>query len=265
MAHALIFDSGVGGLSVAADIGRRLPDLHMTYVADDAFRPYGNKTEAQLNARLPDLLRPLYDMLKPDIIVIACNTASTTALPYIRKALPCLIVGVVPAVKPAAQISQTHVIGVLGTPGTVKRRYVDGLIREFAADKTVYLAGSVTLVELAERKLSGEIIDPNWIKPEILPLFKTSAGPKLDTVVLACTHFPLLKPELEACAPWPVNWIDSGDAIARRVETVLKESNFAPPILSMPRTAFITSLHADSIRQRTFRDYGFERLVCLGP
>jgi len=147
MAHILIFDSGIGGLSVSEHIRRHCPGACLTYVADDAFRPYGNKTEAQLNTRLPELLGILDIMCAPDVIVIACNTASTTALPGIRAAVRAPVVGVVPAIKPAAQQSQTGVIAVLGTPETVARDYVGALIDAFAGGKEVILQGSTALVE----------------------------------------------------------------------------------------------------------------------
>lgn len=155
MGHALIFDSGVGGLSVVAEIRKRLPSLRLTYVADDMFRPYGEKTEAQLKARLPRLLWELSEATSPDLIVIACNTASTTALSEIRAELDIPVIGVVPAIKPAAQISKTKTIAVLGTPGTVQRQYVDGLIQDFASDCHVILKGSVNLVDMAEKKTLG--------------------------------------------------------------------------------------------------------------
>ena len=151
--HILLMDSGVGGLSVSAEIRRRLPDAAQSYLADDAFRPYGDKTEAQIRARLPGLLVPVVEMLRPDAVVIACNTASTTALPFVRAALDVPVVGVVPAIKPAAALSRTKTIAVLGTPGTVRRSYVDALIDQFADGCHVRLKGSVALV--AEARLDA--------------------------------------------------------------------------------------------------------------
>jgi len=174
--RALIFDSGVGGLSVAAEIRQRLPKLAMDYVADDEFRPYGEKSAEQLKARLPGLLSVLSDMLKPDIIVIACNTASTTALRGIRSVASVPVVGVVPAIKPAAIATKTGTIAVLGTPGTVAREYVDDLITDFANDKHVLLQGSVNLVDIAEDKLAGRRVDIQRIKAELAPLFAGQRG-----------------------------------------------------------------------------------------
>jgi len=219
MTHALIFDSGVGGLSVVEEIRQRCPDLRMSYVADDAFRPYGQKSEAALCARLPRLLSELVFMLDPDLVVVACNTASTTALAHIRAVLKIPVIGVVPAIKPAAAGSRTKTIGVLGTPGTVKRQYVDKLIDDFASDCRVILQGSVNLVDQAEAKLSGLPVKMSVIKNELAPMFASKHGMHVDAVVLACTHFPLLRDELKASVTQSVQWIDSGAAIAKRVET----------------------------------------------
>ena len=258
--HALLFDSGVGGLSISAAIRSRLPHLAQTYLADDAFRPYGDKSEAALNIRIPSLLAPLCEVVQPDIVVIACNTASTTALPAIRAALDIPVVGVVPAIKPAAAQSELKRIGVLGTPGTVRRRYVDDLIERYAKDCEVRLQGSVTLVEQAERKLRGEAVDEEIIREAIAPLFD---GDPIDAVVLACTHFPLLIDALKAQASYPVSWIDSGEAVARRVESLLTKA--APRAVSPVHaaTAFLSGPDQDAARRQTFGTYGFTKIVTL--
>ncbi|MGB0905853.1 MAG: glutamate racemase [Maricaulaceae bacterium] len=276
MAHALIFDSGVGGLSVAAEIAKALPALRRSYAADDAFRPYGDKSEAALRARLPELLATLENMLAPDVIVIACNTASTTALPQIRAAVSVPVVGVVPAIKPAAQITRTGTIAVLGTPGTVRQKYVGGLIKDFAPDKQVILHGSVGLVALAEAKLAGQAVDMQILADEIAPLFSGPSGGEIDAVVLACTHFPLLRDELmtasQSFTQQNINWIDSGEAIARRVKSVLAENT---PKVNAPTshpeeqrdTAFLigpkTKSDISPSRKSGFARFGFETLVAI--
>ena len=264
MGHALIFDSGVGGLSVVAEIRSRLPKLQLSYVADDVFRPYGEKSEYQLKARLPGLLWELVETLNPDIVVMACNTASTTALSEIRAALNIPVIGVVPAIKPAAAASRTKTIAVLGTPGTVQRRYVDELINEFASDCRVLLQGSVNLVDIAEKKLAGHPVDLEWVKTELSPMFSGRHGADIDAVVLACTHFPLLRDELKASVTQSVQWIDSGDAIARRVEHVLKGLKFKPTRLG-PDVVLLVGPATTAARIRTFNDSGFERVVALMP
>ncbi|WP_418152406.1 glutamate racemase [Litorimonas sp. RW-G-Af-16] len=266
MAHALIFDSGVGGLSVAAEIRRMLPLLRLSYIADDAFRPYGEKSEAALRARLPRLLSELCLMLDPDIVVIACNTASTTALPAIRDALSVPVVGVVPAIKPAAAKSRTKTIGVLGTPGTVRRKYVDELIHEFASDCHVILQGSVNLVDQAEAKLSGQAVNMDIIRGELSAMFSGRKGMDLDAVVLACTHFPLLREELKASVTQSVFWIDSGEAVAKRVKAVLSSltdvTRLSPP---QQDTAFLIGPNASPARAQAFAKFGFKRVVGLMP
>jgi len=265
VAHALIFDSGVGGLSVVAEIRKRLPDLQLSYVADDMFRPYGEKTEAQLKARLPGLLWELSETLLPDIVVIACNTASTTALDEIRQALDIPVIGVVPAIKPAAMMSRTKTIAVLGTPGTVKRHYVDDLINDFASDCHVILRGSVNLVDIAEKKLSGKPVDLEWIKTEIAPMFTGQHGADIDAVVLACTHFPLLRDELKACTTQTVKWIDSGEAIAKRVETVLGKLSGLKRAHIDHDLALLVGYDAEPARRRAFAQFGFKRVIALYP
>ncbi len=254
--HVLVFDSGVGGLSVVSEIRARLPQAFLSYVADDEFRPYGNKSEAQLRARLPNLLATLTDMLNPDALVIACNTASTTALPSIRAAVKVPVIGVVPAIKPAAEQSLTRVIGVLGTPGTVRRKYVDDLIADFAPDCRVRLKGSTRLVAEAERKLAGQLVNMNVVREEIATLFEGRHGGDIDAVVLACTHFPLLRDELRAAVRQDVNWIDSGEAIARRLDDVLSDI----PVRALPphaQMAFLIGPDTDAVRAKAFADYGF--------
>ena len=260
--HVLVFDSGVGGLSVVSEIRTRLPRAYLSYAADDEFRPYGNKTEAQLRARLPGLLATLTEMLKPDALVIACNTASTTALPSIRAAVGIPVIGVVPAIKPAAEQSKTKAIGVLGTPGTVRRAYVDDLIADFAPDCDVLLQGSTRLVAEAERKLAGGAVNLDVLREEIAPLFAGRIGADVDGVVLACTHFPLLRDELRSVVTQSVNWIDSGEAIARRLEDVL--SDIATGVLpTHAQIAFLIGPNTDAVRARAFADYGFTQAIGL--
>lgn len=261
MAKALIFDSGVGGLTVARAIAAQLPNLHLDYVADDEFRPYGAKTESALKARLPQLLATLTQMLDSDIIVLACNTASTIALSEIRTAITTPVIGVVPAVKPAASASSTKTIGVLGTPGTVRQKYVGNLIKQFGNGCEVRLRGSTALVTMAENKLAGMAPDMDVVRAEIAPLFKDTA--RLDHIVLACTHFPILATELASAAPYAVNWIDSADAVARHTRTRLgkKCSDTRPD--AYPQTAFLIGGTQNQARKSAFTHYGFRRIVSL--
>lgn len=211
-APLLFFDSGVGGLSVLGPTRALLPTAPIVYVADSAAFPYGTRSEAEIAARVPALLGRLTERFRPRLAVIACNTASTIALPFVRAALDIPVVGTVPAIKPAAAMSKSRVIGVLGTPATVRQPYVDDLAARFAADCTVLRHGSSELVALAEAKLGGEAIAPEEVAAAVAPL----TGQGMDVVVLACTHFPLLADELAVALPG-VAQIDGGPGIARRI------------------------------------------------
>ncbi len=213
----LFFDSGVGGLSVVAPTRALLPEASIVYAADSAGFPYGTKSEAEIAARVPALLGRLAERYRPRLIVIACNTASTIALPAVRAALDLPIVGTVPAIKPATEASRTRVIGVLGTEATVRQPYVDDLAARFAGDCTVLRYGSAALVELAEAKLAGEAVDVGAVARELAGLFDQPGGDRIDVIVNACTHFPLLAEEMRATAPGGVSFVDGGPGIARRV------------------------------------------------
>ncbi|MBV9841118.1 MAG: glutamate racemase [Sphingomonadaceae bacterium] len=213
----LVFDSGVGGLSVLGPIERLLPNAPIVYVADSAGFPYGTKSEAEIAARVPALLGRLVERYRPRLVVIACNTASTIALAHVRAALDLPVVGTVPAIKPAAAMSKARVIGVLGTEATVRQRYVDNLSAEFAADCLVLRHGSARLVELAEMKLRGQPTPAADFAHALAGLTDLEGGSRMDTVVLACTHFPLVGEELAAASPRPLAFVHGGDGIARRV------------------------------------------------
>ncbi len=213
----LVFDSGVGGLSVYREVARARPDARYVYAADDAFFPYGAIEESRLIARALSLMESLIAAHRPDLVVIACNTASTIVLPTLRARLSVPFVGTVPAIKPACAASKTKRVSVLGTEATVKREYTKALIREFGADCQVTLVGSARLAGLAEAALAGEAVDDAALAAEIAPAFIDDGTTRTDTVVLACTHYPLLGDRLALLAPWPVNFIDPAPAIARRV------------------------------------------------
>jgi glutamate racemase len=218
----LIFDSGIGGLSVLAPIRALLPAAPIVYAADSAGYPYGTRSSAEIEARVPALLGRLAERVDPELIVIACNTASTIALDAVRAALDLPIVGTVPAIKPAAERSRTRAIGVLGTEATVRQPYVDRLAAEFAADCLVLRHGSADLVELAEAKLRGEAGDPAAYRRILEGLLGQPGGERIDTIVLACTHFPLVEAELAAAAPHPIAFVDGKEGIARRTAWLLR-------------------------------------------
>lgn len=212
----IVFDSGVGGLSVLSHIRKSMPAASIVYAADNAGYPYGTKTEAEIAARVPALLGRLAERYRPRLIVIACNTASTIALAHVRSALDLPIVGTVPAIKPAALASKTRVIGVLGTEATVRQAYVDNLVAEFASDCVVIRHGSARLVDIAEAKLRGVTPDAEEMRDIMEGVYSREGGARLDQLVLACTHFPLLSAEIAAASPPGITLVDSGAGIARR-------------------------------------------------
>ncbi len=213
----LVFDSGVGGLTVFREIARARPDARLTYVADDALFPYGKVPEEQSVARVTALMGDLIAAHSPDLVVIACNTASVQALPALRERFSVPFVGTVPAIKPACAASQSKHVSVLGTEATVAREYTHALIRNFGQGCDLTLVGSARLAALAEAALSGQPVNDEDIRAEIVPCFVQDGAERTDTIVLACTHYPLLLDRFERLAPWPVRWIDPAPAIARRV------------------------------------------------
>jgi glutamate racemase len=223
--RALVFDSGLGGLTVLAEIRRLRPDVGIVYVADDAAFPYGRLSDEALIGRVELVMARVIAEQTPDIVVIACSTASTLVLPHLRAAYPRLpFVGTVPAIKPAARESQSGLVSVLATRGTIARDYTHDLVRDYAADCEVMLVGSAHLAPTAERAMRGEAVDDAEIAREIAPCFVEKNGQRTDCVVLACTHFPLLIDRLKRLAPWPVLFVDPAPAIARRLDALLGEA-----------------------------------------
>ena len=260
--RVLVFDSGVGGLSVLDAIAASGARLELDYLADNAWLPYGLKSDTQLRERVPALLSRVSADWAPDLIVVACNTASTIALEAVRAALTVPIVGVVPPIKPAVALTRTGVIGLLATPATVQRPYTNELIAQFAAGKRVVRLGSAALVEAAERKLAGasESEITQAAVQACAELFGAPGGAEIDVVALACTHFPLLARELAAAAPRPCVWLDSGEAIARRVRQLL----IAPPGEPRLRQAGFTEAEAMRPAFPAFQARGFTHLQSVG-
>lgn len=222
-APLLFFDTGIGGLSVLRETIKLLPHAPIVYAADYAGLPYGMKSEAELAARVPALLGRLVERYKPVLATIACNTASTIALDHVRSALNIPVVGTVPAIKPASIMTKTGVIGLLGTRATIRQPYVDRLAADFASDKILLRHAAPDLVYAAEAKLRGEQPDPRVIEAAIAGLIDQRDGAKIDTVILACTHFPLLQDELSEAAQRPIQFIDGAAGIARRIAYLTKE------------------------------------------
>ena len=225
----LVFDSGLGGLTVHREIAKARPDARLVYAADDVGFPYGPRAEPELVERVVTVMHDLITAWRPDLVVVACNTASTLVLPQLRASFQVPFVGTVPAIKPACTASVSRLVSVLGTEATVRREYTRALIRDFAGGCSVTLVGSPQLALLAEAELSGTPGSDEAIAREIAPCFVEANGARTDTVVLACTHYPLLLDRFQRLAPWPVNFLDPAPAIARRVVDLL-----GPPENTLP-------------------------------
>jgi glutamate racemase len=223
-----VLDSGLGGLTVYREIAAARPDADFLYIADDAGFPYGALTATALVGRVVALMGELIASHRPDLVVIACNTASTLVLPALRRKFSLPFVGTVPAIKPACAQSRTRRVSVLGTEATVAREYTRALIRDYAQDCRVSLVGSRHLAAYAEAELAGQPVGDAQIGAEITPCFRDD-GARTDTVVLACTHYPLLVDRLRRVAPWNVHFIDPAPAIARRVIDLLGPAQPSAP------------------------------------
>jgi glutamate racemase len=228
----LLFDSGLGGLTVHREVAAARPDARLIYAADDAAFPYGRLTEGDLIARVTGVVGQLIATYRPDLVVVACNTASTLVLPELRSRCSVPFIGTVPAIKPACAASTSKRVSVLGTEATVSREYTRALIRQFANGSDVTLVGSARLATYAEAELRGEPAADGFIAAEIAPCFIDADNRRTDTIVLACTHYPLLLDRFIRLAPWPVTFIDPAPAIARRVVDLL-----GPPAGTKPEPA----------------------------
>lgn len=257
----LVFDSGVGGLSVYDEVRHLLPDLHFLYVFDNVAFPYGEKSEAFIVERVLQIVTAVQARYPLALAVIACNTASTVSLPALRDKFTFPVVGVVPAIKPAARLTANGIVGLLATRGTVKRPYTLELISRFANECRIEMLGSAELVELAEAKLHGEPVSLDELRRILHPWLRMQEPP--DTVVLGCTHFPLLQEELKAVLPEGTRLVDSGAAIARRTVWLLEHE--APDAKSSDANiAFCLALTPETAQLLpVLQRYGFERLEML--
>ncbi len=264
MALVAIYDSGVGGLSIAQEVMRTSPEQDYLFLSDNQAFPYGTKAKQDLLDRSYAIIRRLDENFCIDVLIVACNTASTAVLPMLRERFNFDVIGVVPAVKPAAQLSNTKHIALLATPATVERSYTDELIERFASECTVTKIGSSELVLIAEEKLYGLTIDQSRLDTILRPVIENT---EIDVLVLACTHFPLLRNEIEQCFlrnARNVSLIDSGEAIAKRLVSIVGDSQ---PVPSTSGTLLRTALISAAINQegftKTLAHYGFDELQLL--
>lgn len=255
-APVLVFDSGIGGLTVLREARVLMPARRFVYVADDAGFPYGDWEERALAERIVGLFGRLLEEHRPQLVVIACNTASTIVLGDLRAAYPDTpFVGTVPAIKPAAERTRSGLVSVLGTPGTVARQYTRDLIASWAQKCHVRLVGSSRLAALAETYMRDGFVDEEAVRAEIAPCFVEKDGRRTDIVVLACTHYPFLVNRMRKTAPWPVDWIDPAEAIARRALSLLPGEREQQPD-GGEDVAIFTSGRADAAARRLVRGFG---------
>ncbi|BFU60343.1 MULTISPECIES: glutamate racemase [Rodentibacter] len=256
----LFFDSGVGGFSIYQEVRALFPDHHYLYCCDNEGFPYSEKSEQIIIERTLKICRHIHTKYPLDLIVIACNTASTVVLPTLRQYFSIPIVGTVPAIKPAAEISQTKHIGLLATKGTVKRGYIDKLIQQFAYDCNVERLGSTLLAEMAEKKLYGYPVNITELANELAPWQSMS---DLDTLILGCTHFPLIRKEIQQCLPQVKFFMQPGRAIAQRIKHLLARQVFAHK-QNICNTLFCTQplINGEYFQQR-LPNWGFETFRVL--
>lgn len=260
----LVFDSGLGGLTVFRELVKARPDARYAYVGDDAFFPYSSHSEAALVERILALMGELIERERPDLIVIACNTASTLVLPQLRARFTVPFIGTVPAIKPACATSVSKRVSVLGTEATVSREYTRALIRDFANGADVTLVGSARLAGYAEAELQGTPVGDDAIRAEIAQCFVDEAGRRTDTIVLACTHYPLLLERFRLLAPWPVNFLDPAPAIARRLTDLIgPQSNGPAP--APARIAFTSGAMPSPVLAAALAPFGLAATAAIDP
>lgn len=255
----LLYDSGMGGLTIYDAIRQTLPNARYLYCFDNAYFPYSEKSEALLIERAVHIVGRIAEMHPLDLVVVACNTASTVVLPALRERFAFPIVGTVPAIKVAAARSKTKTIGLLATKGTVSRPYVDHLIAQHAADCIVEKLGTTDLVEIVEEKQQTGHVDMARLTQVVEPWLH---HPTLDTVILGCTHFPLVKAELQQILPNVPYFVDPNNGIAQRVNALLAESPISRPFAE--NAAYCTACLADfPIKQQIMQHWGFPQLTAL--
>ncbi|WP_245269393.1 glutamate racemase [Allorhizobium undicola] len=259
----LVFDSGIGGLTVLREARVLMPERRFVYIGDDAAFPYGDWEEEPLRARIVGLFGSLLASHQPEAVIIACNTAFTLAGAALRAAYPqARFIGTVPAIKPAAERTRSGLVSVLATPGTVKRAYTQELISSFASQCNVHLVGSPGLARLAEAYIRGEPVDEAAVAAEVMPCFRSEGGAKTDIVVLACTHYPFLANLFRKLAPWPVDWLDPAEAIARQARRLVPlNEGVAHP--DAPDVACFTSGRTDFSTLRLMQGFGLKMVPMM--
>lgn len=251
--HILIFDSGLGGVSILLEIKKLLPHARFSYLIDNAAFPYGEKSDSWLMQRANLLFSTALKQLSVDMVVLACNTASTLFLDQVRALTSVPVIGVVPAIKPAAKASQSRTLGLLATKATLSRDYIESLHQEFGHDCQLVKFNGQPLVKISEAYLKEGIIDQQGIKAVVLDMKSVPYADRVDTMILGCTHFPILKDALVAEWEKPIQWIDSGEAIARRAQSLCQ--SLFPQSRLEANTLLLTQLEQSTQYHETLTRY----------
>ena len=265
-APVLVLDSGIGGLGVVAELRALRPGVPIAYLADTAGFPYGDRPPEELARHLVALVARAIAATRPCLVVLACNTASVAALPALRARFDLPFVGCVPAIKWAAALSRTRRFGLLATPATVARPYVAALVARFAPDCTVHSHGARRLAALAEERFHGTPPPSGAVAAELAGLLAQPGAERIDTVVLGCTHYRLLLPELARAAPRGITWLDPAPAVARRAASLLDALPVLPARHGGPlgATVLVTAAPARPRElARRLLAYGFASLRLL--
>lgn len=253
----LVFDSGIGGLSVMREARLLMHEQKFVYVGDDAGFPYGDWEEQALIQRMVGLFETLVERFKPSIAIVACNTASTLIMPALRERFSIPFVGIVPAIKPAAERTASGLVTVLATPGTVSRPYTLNLIKEYASECEVKLVGATQLARMAENHMQLQAIDTQLLREEIRPCFVQRGHRKTDIVTLGCTHYPFLVNEMRKLAPWPVDWLDPANAVAQQARRMLMseaaQASSSEPLSDATLNGDLAIMTSGSASQATLR------------
>lgn len=220
----VMFDSGIGGIYIYKKIKKIFPYINYIYIFDNAAFPYSEKKEKFIINRVLKIINRINHLKMISLLIIACNTAGTIVLPYLRKKFLFPVIGVVPEIKSAVNITSNKIIGLLATHGTIARLYTKRLIEKFKDTCTINMIGSTELVELVEKKILGIYISIQKIKNIIEPWLSMKNYP--DTIILGCTHFLFLKKELKKFFSKKIVFVDSSHSILNYLHHFVKEKNF---------------------------------------
>ncbi|MDP3308773.1 glutamate racemase [Methylotenera sp.] len=239
-----VFDSGVGGISVLKHIYALLPHEQLLYVADSKYAPYGNKTPEEIQARCFEIADFLIAK-EAKALVVACNTATAAAIDALRDKYTLPIIGMEPAVKPAAEASKNGIIGVLATTGTLKSAQFAGLLESYGRNVKVVTQACVGLVECIERGELNTVSTRSLIQQYCAPLLAEGA----DTIVLGCTHYPFVREVIREIVGEKISLIDTGAAVAKQLKRQLEEQALLSASKQPADVKFWTNSEAENSKQ----------------